>query len=377
MENNSLENTLDNRETESNYRALRDSVLQIYQFATRLSKDSSADNEVQISWDLGDTSLIDWISFSRCYLSRPGHKLQFLSKPSRLETIGFDLLEKDKLLICSDALREHLSDNEIDEILRESQGVESSCKNLLRIAYASNSTSNYNVVVMEVVNSKKVNLEPVKSKKTASESGKSAGKILFPLLGLLLFIGIGALIYWIINKNEFSKSQTFASTNTTENLPKDTIINYIPKDSIEIASEMLAKEFDEEKKKIQSDNSNLSEETTSSTNTVTTPKKEASKPESEPPKTKAASKPADDFNNFRSTPERESNPEKTVTFDRKREEQNLISLKAQQEKWKAIRDSLQKEVNEGNLAAKDQLKNSIEVLERVEKKIRISTQKLQ
>jgi serine/threonine protein phosphatase PrpC len=172
MDTNSVENAFNPNDSEATYRALRDSILQIYQFGTKIAKEANPDNELQVSWELGDTSLMNWISDTHCYLSSKGQKLQFLARPSKLEIISFNLNEGDKLLICSDSLRQNLSDNEIDEILQESHGSENSCQNLLKIAnvnYGVNDNT-HNIVVMEVINNQKViSPTPIADTKKASK----------------------------------------------------------------------------------------------------------------------------------------------------------------------------------------------------------------
>ena len=68
MDTNSVENALNPNDSEATYRALRDSILQIYQFGTKIAKEANPDNELQVSWELGDTSLMNWISDTHCYL---------------------------------------------------------------------------------------------------------------------------------------------------------------------------------------------------------------------------------------------------------------------------------------------------------------------
>ncbi|MCU0468673.1 MAG: hypothetical protein MUF58_08730, partial [Arcicella sp.] len=246
MDTNSLENALNPNDSEATYRALRDSILQIYQFGTKIAKEANPDNELQVSWELGDTSLMNWISDTHCYLSRKGQKLQFLARPSKLEIISFSLDEGDKLLICSDSLRQNLSDNEIDEILQQSSGSENACQNLLKIANVDTASNPHNVVVMEVINNQKVItptpiIEPSKSTKTSSKFNPLW--IILPLL----FAGLLGGAYWLMKNNNFDISRFLGISKSSVAL-EDTL-KFVNKDSLELvkANDTITKEFENEK----------------------------------------------------------------------------------------------------------------------------------
>lgn len=378
MDTHSLKNALNPNDSEATYRALRDSILQIYQFGTKIAKEVNPDNELQVSWELGETSLMNWISDTHCYLSRKGQKLQFLARPSKLEIISFSLDEGDRLLICSDSLRQNLSDNEIDEILQESQGSENSCQNLLKIANVNNgATANtHNIVVMEVINNQKV-ITPtpiVENKKNDSESSKANLKwIILPLILLLL----GGILSWLwVNKNKNFKN----ILNGNDNIAIEDTLTFINKDSVELAkaNDTITKEFASE-----NDISSTPEE---KDDFADTPTKILQTEKNADNSTKSA----DSFSE--KTPERrkQSNESKVNSdkgfstsstknepFNREQEQENYNALLQQKERWIVIKSDLQNILNAGNNAAAEKLNNSEKVLERIEKKIRDSAKKLE
>jgi hypothetical protein len=383
MDTNSLENALNPNDSEATYRALRDSILQIYQFGTKIAKEANPDNELQVSWELGDTSLMNWISDTHCYLSRKGQKLQFLARPSKLEIISFSLDEGDKLLICSDSLRQNLSDNEIDEILQQSNGSEVACQNLLKIANANALTgeNTHNIVVMEVINHQKViTPTPIPDTKKTEKTGSKI-KPLWIVLPLLL-LGLAAGAFWLVRNNniDFSKMLGFGKSNV---VLEDTV-NFINKDSIELAkaNEVITKEFDTDKAE-----------------TITPEQKDdfANAPIKEQQKTDFESSKSSVENSISSNSDSKSSAKKVVTskssdksesvsfaksssnnssFDPAKEEQNYNALLQQKEKWVSIKTDLENTVNSGNAAANEKLKNSEKVLARIEQKIRESAKKL-
>jgi hypothetical protein len=378
MDTNSLENALNPNDSEATYRALRDSILQIYQFGTKIAKEANPDNELQVSWELGDTSLMNWISDTHCYLSRKGQKLQFLARPSKLEIISFSLDEGDKLLICSDSLRQNLSDNEIDEILQESQGSENSCQNLLKIANVNHAgTDNtHNIVVMEVINNQKV-ITPtpiVENKKTNPESSKTNPLwIILPIALLLL----GVALSWLwTNKSLDFKSILGGNGN---NVAIEDTLKFINKDSLDLAkaNDTITKEFESEKKELispeqkddfaETPTKELKSEKASSKST------ESDNSFSENKSSKRKSKSEKSENNSEDS---NSSISKSSSSDPAKEEENYIALLQQKERWTTIKNDLQNTLNSGNNAAAEKLKNSERVLERIEKKLQESGKKL-
>lgn len=375
MDTNSLENALNPNDSEATYRALRDSILQIYQFGTKIAKDVNPDNELQVSWELGDTSLMNWISDTHCYLSRKGQKLQFLARPSKLEIISFSLDEGDKLLICSDSLRQNLSDNEIDEILQESQGSENSCQNLLKISNVNHGASEntHNIVVMEVINNQKV-ITPtpmVENKKTSSTS--STIKPLSIILPIALLV-LGGVFSWLWVNNTIDFKNIFSGN--TNNVALEDTLKFINKDSLELAkaNETITKEFENEKKEI------INPE--QKDDFVNIPKQEFKSEKDNFPKT-------DDSFTVNNTTNRKSKSKKSETnsggsnssltnnsFDSAKEEENYNALVQQKERWIIIKNDLQNTLNSGNNAASEKLKNSEKVLERIENKLQESGKKL-
>jgi hypothetical protein len=358
MDTNLTENAAAQQpDSEAMYRAIRDSVLQIYQYASKIAKEKDPDNELQVSWELGDTSLINWISFSRCYLSRNGQKLQFLSKPSRLETISYDLMEGDRVLICSDNLREKLTDNEIDEIIRESESPEIACQNLLKIANATSHDEGYNVVVMEVINNKNIvtaipaNTQEV-VKPLISNPKKQPLNWLMVLIPLLLAI-IAGLGFWHFKSNGFSNPFVIKS-DTTSVAP---LIAYITPNTDTLK---LAKPNEEFKEDSVKDNDIFSEKISESNNSPKDEFKPINSPESKKPKEQQNS----------SSDTKKETSERSNRNDSESNNSQRNALENQKVKWTMIRDSLQNEVSAGKTYLNDQLKNSKNVLKRVEGKLR-------
>lgn len=378
MDTNSLENALNPNDSEATYRALRDSILQIYQFGTKIAKEANPDNELQVSWELGDTSLMNWISDTHCYLSRKGQKLQFLARPSKLEIISFSLDEGDKLLICSDSLRQNLSDNEIDEILQESSGSESSCQNLLKIANVNHGATDntHNIVVMEVINNQKV-ITPtpiVENKKTNSDSSKT--NPLWIILPIAL-LALGVALSWLwTNKSADFKSILGGSGN---NVTIEDTLKFINKDSLELANanDTITKEFESEKKELispeqkddfaETPTKELKSDKPSRNSNVTDNSFSENESSSRKSKSKKSKTNSEESNNTVSSSSK-SDPAK--------EEENYNALLQQKERWMTIKNDLQNTLNSGNNAATEKLKNSEKVLDRIEKKLQESGKKL-
>jgi hypothetical protein len=375
MDTNSVENALNPNDSEATYRALRDSILQIYQFGTKIAKEANPDNELQVSWELGDTSLMNWISDTHCYLSRKAQKLQFLARPSKLEIISFNLNEGDKLLICSDSLRQNLSDNEIDEILQESHGSENSCQNLLKIANVNHgATENiHNIVVMEVINNQKViSPTPIANTKIVSKESSKINPI-WIILPILLFLIVGGLLWmWKNNSLNFGNLLVGNKTNT---VVEDTV-KFINQDSLELvkANSTITKEFESEKETTISPEQN--------DDFINTPTKEL-KSESNPPKSSTTNNSFSEPNLSKTVSSNRSGDENEIskasnnsTFNPATEKQNYDALVQQKERWTIIKNDLQNILDSGNTAAADKLKNSEKVLQRIEKKLQESGKKL-
>jgi hypothetical protein len=374
MDTNSLENALNPNDSEATYRALRDSILQIYQFGTKIAKEANPDNELQVSWELGDTSLMNWISDTHCYLSRKGQKLQFLARPSKLEIISFHLEEGDKLLICSDSLRQNLSDNEIDELLQQSIGSENACQNLLKIANATSAENAHNIVVMEVINNQKViTPTPIVDTKTVVKNSTKTNPLWYILPLLLLAVGVG--LAWLVKNNKFDFPNPFSKSSTIA--IQDTV-PFINKDSVEIAkaNDTITKEFVEEKKTIEAISPEQKDDF------VNVPTKELKD------ETKSNSSSSEKFTSKPSSRKKSSNnskddvsiettsASKNQSFDPAKEEQNYNALLQQKEKWLVIKSDLETLVSSGNTVAAERLRNSEAVLGRIEKKINESAKKL-
>jgi hypothetical protein len=282
------------------------------------------------------------------------------------------------LLICSDTLRQNLSDNEIDEILQESSGSENACQNLLKIVNVnSQSRDNVNnIVVMEVINNQKV-ITPIPIVDTKQAENKSSSKFnpLWLLLPLLLLF-IGGLAWFSVN-NTLNFKNLFGFSNRQVAVEDTITFLNKNKDSLDLAkaNTIITKEFETEKLE-----ENFPEQ---KDDFATTPKSI----EKEEIKTKSGS------NSFAkksilkiSTKNNSSsaNNKGEVSFpntssknlDIANEEQNYNALIQQREKWTTIKNDLQGTLSSGNAAAAEKLKNSEKVLERIEEKIRESAKKL-
>jgi hypothetical protein len=376
MDTTSLENALNQDDSEATYRALRDSILQIYQFGTKIAKEANPDNELQVSWELGDTSLMNWISDTHCYLSRKGQKLQFLARPSKLEIISFSLDEGDKLLICSDSLRQNLSDNEIDEILQESNGSENACQNLLKIANVNTEANEntHNIVVMEVINHQKV-ITPTPIVETKVPVIKPASKFnpLWLLLPLLLLLGGGAAWLATSNKVDFKKMLGLSA----DNVAIEDTVKFINKDSVDIAkaNSVITKEFEAEK--TEEITPEQKDDFTNSSPKEAEKKEVSKKTDTESFPETSSTKSSSKKSSSKNTEEKqETSSSSNKPFDAANEEQNYNALLQQKEKWLAIKNDLQSTLSSGNNAAAEKLRNSEKVLERIEQKLLESGKKL-
>lgn len=375
MNTNSVENALNPNDSEATYRALRDSILQIYQFGTKIAKEANPDNELQVSWELGDTSLMNWISDTHCYLSRKGQKLQFLARPSKLEIISFHLQESDKLLICSDSLRQNLSDTEIDELLQQSFGSENACQNLLKIANATTAENLHNIVVMEVINHQRVvTPTPLEETKSVVKNTTKTNPLAYVLP--LVLLAVGGALAWSVKNNKFDFPNPFSKSSLIA--VQDTV-PFINKDSVELANanDTITKEFAEEKKATEvvspeqkDDFANIptkefKEETKSNSNISNQSFSKGVKKKSSNNSSSDADVPSGTIELF-----------KSQSFDASKEEQNYNVLLQQKEKWVVIKSDLEALVNSGNSVAAERLKNSEAVLRRIEKKLNESGKKL-
>ncbi|MDI9859705.1 hypothetical protein [Flectobacillus roseus] len=367
MDTNYSQNILEPEDSETAYRAMRDSILQVFHLGTKIAKESNPDHELQVSWDLADTSLMNWISDTHCYLSRKGHKLQFLARPSKLDIISFTLNEGDKLLICSESLRQHLSDNEIDEILQKSDTPENGIQNLQNVVDPQKKLK-INLVILEVINSKapeeplvvnssqpvveakvekKITPAPAVSKPKDKDK-ETNSLILWTSLGLIAG-GIAFFLWYNSNSHRLNG------------------------DSVPIIdSVQLNKASNSDSAAIAKANAQLSEELGIDTNSsdASTPSSTTSVPDS---KEKSSTSTESFQSSEKSTSESSSTKSSTrskrvLTQDEAVLQQELLNQ--QKTKWTAIRDALQQEVDNGSKESIEKLKNSEMVLGRIDKKLK-------
>ncbi|MDR6812701.1 hypothetical protein J2Y60_002907 [Arcicella sp. BE140] len=361
MDTKIMTNPSELNESDKTYRALENSILKIQRSINKLAKKSNPSHELQAFWELGDLSLINWISDTNCYISRRGQKLQYLAKPSKLEIITFHLEEGDKILICGESLMNKISEDEIDEILHNSTGVKDSCLNLLKIANIDTPYSVYNVhnvIVLEVIDQKKV-VTPVISNDNNPFITKSNDKYLFIPIVLVIF---SLLAYSYGRKNTFDISMLF---NRQENkvVVEDTV-DITPKDSLQPIqnNQVIVDDFEDNK---------LTETAKNSTNNF-----EESNPKQSTNKLETSKSDFSTFDEPKSTGPTEGSKSKAKPFSYSKEQQNYTALLEQKDKWTAIRKDLQDKYNSGDLSVSDQLENSKKVLDRIGQKIKESAKKL-
>lgn len=398
--NQSFETPLDSNDADATYKALRDSVLHVYQFATKIAKETNPDNELRVGWDLGDKSLINWISDTHCYLVRKGQKIQFLARPSKLEIISFHLNEGDRLLICSDNLRNTLTEASVDVICQNSTNADETVK-ALQAAFASAKTgldtgNIGNIIVMEVINNSKevVNraklAEPspkikhaVKSTEKSDVDLKKVGLwVGVPLLSLL----IGAGGYLLFDKTDhfqglFSGTERPSLEDTVAFIGKQSDANT----GLTIDSSYNAKRFQDsldaatKVAEVQANSSNNrvlpvplesgtpKDEKIRSEITQSDPKHTFSKKVSENGVIVTAS---EDGNRG------ESNSEKPKRGNMEAEKSNYDALLLQRDKWTAVVEELKVEQANGDNTLGDKLIQAQSVLNRVNQKISVSSKKL-
>jgi len=367
MDTNYSQNILEPEDSETAYRAMRDSILQVFHLGTKIAKESNPDHELQVSWDLADTSLMNWISDTHCYLSRKGHKLQFLARPSKLDIISFTLNEGDKLLICSESLRQHLSDNEIDEILQKSDTPENGIQNLQNVVDPQKKLK-INLVILEVINSKapeeplvvnssqpvveakvekKITPAPAVSKPKDKDK-ETNSLILWTSLGLIAG-GIAFFLWYNSNSHRLNG------------------------DSVPIIdSVQLNKASNSDSAAIAKANAQLSEELGIDTNSsdASTPSSTTSVPDS---KEKSSTSTESFQSSEKSTSEGSSTKSSTRSKRVLSQDEAVLQqelLNQQKTKWTAIRDALQQEVDNGSKESIEKLKNSEMVLGRIDKKLK-------
>ncbi|MDI9868819.1 hypothetical protein [Flectobacillus roseus] len=367
MDTNYSQNILEPEDSETAYRAMRDSILQVFHLGTKIAKESNPDHELQVSWDLADTSLMNWISDTHCYLSRKGHKLQFLARPSKLDIISFTLNEGDKLLICSESLRQHLSDNEIDEILQKSDTPENGIQNLQNVVDPQKKLK-INLVILEVINSKapeeplvvnssqpvveakvekKITPAPAVSKPKDKDK-ETNSLILWTSLGLIAG-GIAFFLWYNSNSHRLNG------------------------DSVPIIdSVQLNKASNSDSAAIAKANAQLSEELGIDTNSsdASTPSSTTSVPDS---KEKSSTSTESFQSSEKSTSESSSTKSSTRSKRVLSQDEAVLQqelLNQQKTKWTAIRDALQQEVDNGSKESIEKLKNSEMVLGRIDKKLK-------
>jgi len=371
MDTNYSQNILEPEDSETAYRAMRDSILQVFHLGTKIAKESNPDHELQVSWDLADTSLMNWISDTHCYLSRKGHKLQFLARPSKLDIISFTLNEGDKLLICSESLRQHLSDNEIDEILQKSNTPENGIQNLQSTVDPQKKLK-INLVILEVINSKTPEetpvtkpIEPVVAAKTEQKNISTVSKpkdkdkernslILWTSLGLIAG-GIAFFLWYNSNSHRLNGDSVPIIDSVQLNKASNSDSAAIAKANAQLSEELG----------IDTNSSNASAPSGSNSASETTQKPSTSTEEFQS-SDKSTTEGSSSKSNTRS--------KRALTQDEAVLQQELLNQ--QKAKWTAIRDALKQEVDNGSKESIDKLKNSEMVLNRIDKKLKETTKYL-
>lgn len=379
--NQSFDAPLDSNDADSTYKVLRDSVLHVYQFATKIAKDTNPDNELRVGWDLGDKSLINWISDTHCYLIRRGQKIQFLARPSKLEIISFSLHEGDRLLICSDNLRNILTETRVDLLVQSSASADDAVKSLER-AYSSEATaatvgSIGNIIVMEVINNRKevnTNVKASKATKLVDEEVVFSAKKAALWLGLpLVSIMIGAGGYLLYDKTDkfqglFSGREAPIVDDTLAFLGKDSSV--ITVDTIKTSSERAARQLQDSLANVAVQAQAKQEEILNHT----APSSRNEVKYATPKGTKSHGVKTNSEHS--SVGEYTSNTNSKKSLSTEVEKQNYDALLLQRDKWTAVVEELKVEQANGNNTVSEKLTRAQQVLSRVNQKISESSKKL-
>ncbi len=357
----------ENIDAEATYRAIRDSILEIFNLVTRHAKESSPDNEVQVSWELGDTSLLNWISDTHCYLSRKGQKIQFLTRPSKLQMIDLNLLAEDKLIICSDTLLQHIPETELNEVIQQSNSTESSIQNIANIAAAAELGLKYNIVVMDVVNPR---VKPITKSKTIEKPVNLTPKVpsrikLYVSVAIAAFV-VAGIIFWFKNPNHtLSRGKGTIDTNSAN--------NYIAQEPIDSSNTLNDTSF--ASTPTASTNDGFDNETTPPPPPV--PVKEEKKTVASAPKaTPPTNTPFTTPSKTGTVPSKKPSNNAYAAANFEKELDQYEALKKQKSKWTAIRDSLRREVAKGANNLAPRLQNSEQVLRRIDEKMGESAARL-
>jgi hypothetical protein len=348
------------------YRALRDSILQVHHFVQETARKTDPQLVTDLSWEVGDQSLINWISFSRCYLVRPGHKIQFLSKPRFLENISIALQKGDRILICSDALLETQTDADLDEVTKMGKNSDEICHYLMATAKNATPPTAINVVVMEVKDSTKAGTtSPTLAPKKSPPPGKFllAAALLLGALLLGLLGWSGQWRRWLGPKIDSSLQDTLAFVSKDTNFqPK---VEPVPLD-MKGGNAPPTTIFSETKP-------SPAPPAPIAVEPVTKPKPEVKIPP------KPVKKPAEPtWTTARKTPlaprqtERKSTAPVRKSADPPSEvggsQQQRSALIAQRDRWREIKAGLEQEAAAGRPVS-DQLRNAETVLSRIEQKL--------
>lgn len=381
--NQSFDAPLDSNDADATYKALRDSVMNVYQFATKIAKESNPDNEVRVGWDLGDKSLINWISDTHCYLIRKGQKIQFLARPSKLEIISFSLTEGDRLLICSDNLRNALTETNVDTLVQESSTADTAVTNLVK-AYSTAttpaSTENIgNIIVMEVINNREHTTTESNPSIAESKWNPQNNDTNFTLKKAVFWVGlpalsllIGAGIYTLYDKTEkfqglFSGAVNSNIDDTLAFLGKDTaVIDTL--DATRHRQDSLAILTQVKKEETQAKNGNSLE--TQPVNITDVPTEKTDKKSSTRKITEQK------YSEAIAT-ESNSSVEKPKSLNKSEaEKQNYEALLLQRDKWSAAVEEFKVEQANGNNTVAEKLIKAQQVLSRINQKINESSKRL-
>lgn len=388
--NQSFDTPLESNEADATYKALRDSVMNVYQFATKIAKESNPDNELRVGWDLGDKSLINWISDTHCYLIRKGQKIQFLARPSKLEIISFSLAEGDRLLICSDNLRNVLTETNVDTLVQESSTADAAVTSLVKAystAITPASTENIgNIIVMEVINNRRNTTVEGRVQNTDSRWNPQNGDTNFTLKKAVFWVGlpvlsllIGAGLYTLYDKTD--KFQGLFSGGINPNI-EDTLA-FLGKDTAVVGALDVATRRRQDslaamavlaqvkKEEAQTKNSNsLTNNEKQTVNTTVVPVEKTDR--------KSSTKKITEEKKMESTPsESNTSVEKPKNLTRSEvEKQNYEALLLQRDKWSAIVEEFKVEQANGNNTVAEKLIKAQQVLSRINQKINESSKRL-
>lgn len=146
------------------------------------------------------------------------------SYPPKPDFVSLELVEGDRLLLCSDGLNSMLLDSEIKKVLDQSNDIGTNSRQLIEAANLAGGEDNVTVIIYELLEANNVAAFGKITETNLPHSTRTTSyNWVWALLVLLLFIGSG-LGYWWWNKSQISIPKIVAKDSTTINSVKDTAV---------------------------------------------------------------------------------------------------------------------------------------------------------